>query len=128
MLSSSIPINFLFNTHFLIWQINEKSGVDIWLYCSSAERVSTNVAAKYVIQSWAILVRFCTHSKILSTIHVRGNKSSAANLGHFCVISYTLKNLVLWMPSSTPRLNSIMLNLSNNHFGHLTSNCSNLRG
>ena len=33
----------------------------------------------------------------------------------------------LWLPCSTPRLNSKILNLSNNHFGHLTSlkdNCN----
>ena len=27
----------------------------------------------------------------------------------------------LWQPRSAPRLNSKILNLSNNHFGHLTS-------
>ena len=28
---------------------------------------------------------------------------------------------ILWLPYSTPRLNSKILNLQNNHFGHLTS-------
>ena len=28
---------------------------------------------------------------------------------------------MIWMPCSTPRLNSKILNFSNNHFGHLTS-------
>ena len=28
---------------------------------------------------------------------------------------------MIWMPCSAPRLNSKILNFSNNHFGHLTS-------
>ena len=45
-------------------------------------------------QIWDILVRFRTPSKTYSEIHARGNKSSAANLGHFGAFSYAFKNLL----------------------------------
>ena len=43
-------------------------------------------------QIWDIMVRFHLPSKTHSEIHASGNKSSAANLGHFGAISYALKN------------------------------------
>ena len=36
-------------------------------------------------------------------------------------LSYFEMINILWLPCSTPRLNSKILNLQNNHFGHLTS-------
>ena len=36
-------------------------------------------------------------------------------------LSYFEMINILWLPCSTPRLNSKILNLSNNNFGHLTS-------
>ena len=66
-------------------------------------------------------------------LHARGNKSSAANLGLFLHnfvrqlltwLDITLSQfLMIWMPCSAPRLNSKILNFSNNHFWHLTSKC-----
>ena len=38
-------------------------------------------------QIWDILVRFRTPSKTYSEIHARGNKSPAANFGHFGAFS-----------------------------------------
>ena len=59
-----------------------------------------------------------------SILHVRGNKSSAANLGHSFPIfeqQGSAKLVGRRLLHSTPRLNSKILNFINNHFGHLTS-------
>ena len=61
-----------------------KTAIEIHIYM----RVKIN----HRRQIWDILVRFRATPKLRSVIHARGNKSSAANLGHFGAISYTLKN------------------------------------
>ena len=54
----------------------------------------------------------------------RGNKSHAANMGHLFPIferQGSAKFVGRRLLHSTPRLNSKILNFTNNHFGHLTS-------
>ena len=51
--------------------------INIWNFKTNSDRR----------QIWDILVRFRATPKLHSVIHARGNKSPAANLGHFGVFS-----------------------------------------